>query len=216
MRKLERGKAPVCLSGYKYGRDSWADTTKKCRDEIRNQLAEMQGPFCAYCESYLDKNKHIEHFFRRGKADSPEKTFEWENLFSSCGHADSCGAYKDSKAKDVDLSKVCKPDSMNPANYLRFLSDGKIVPQAGLESDDAEIAKNTIKVFNLNRSSRLISKRRDAACIEQEEVEFYYQTAAEFEGDSEVAGLLQDMRTEALERINKTEHSAVLLQVWGF
>ena len=164
MRKLERGQAPVCLSRYKYGRDSWEVITQNesYKDDIWQQLTNMQNAFCAYCESRLhDRKRHIEHFFRR--ENFPQLTFDWGNIFGSCNEPDSCGNHKDNKAqRGIDLSKVCKPDIMNPVKYLLFLSDGNVMPRHGLEPADAEIAENTINVFNLSGSPKLVGKRRAA------------------------------------------------------
>lgn len=121
MRKLERGQAPRCLSNYKHGRDKWevVSTNPQYSEEVWRELNAMQGLFCAYCESSFKQRKHIEHFFRRGQV--PQKTFEWANLFGSCSESDSCGNYKDNKAPStIDLAKVCKPDIMNPVDYLFF------------------------------------------------------------------------------------------------
>nr|WP_275780867.1 retron system putative HNH endonuclease [Enterobacter hormaechei] len=49
----------------------------------------MQGGFCAYCECRLNR-KHVEHF--RPRKDFPALTFEWTNLFGSCGDTHKAGA----------------------------------------------------------------------------------------------------------------------------
>lgn len=219
MRKLARGQAPGCLSGYRHGRDNWNSTSKSCRDDIRDELKAMQGLFCAYCESRLGghNKRHIEHFYERDK--EPQMTFDWSNMFWSCNELDSCGNYKNAEAPtSTYLSKVCKPDIMNPTDYLLFVEDGSVVPKEGLSAADLEIAKNTIQVFNLNASSKLVGKRREAARVELPLAETYYQTASEFAGkeDLEMEQLLEDERNSNFARIENTEHSTVLLQVWGF
>ena len=87
-----------------------------------------------------------------------------------------------------------------------------------MSAADLEIAINTIQVFNLNGSSKLVGKRREAARIELPLAEIYYQTASAFLGaeDPEMEQLLDEERNNALARIDNAEHSAVLKQVWGF
>lgn len=218
MRKLKRGQAPRCLSKYRYGRDKWRalSTNAQYNAEVWRQLNNMQGHFCAYCESRLKQKKHIEHFFRC--RDVQQKTFDWSNLFGSCDEPDSCGKYKDNKAPvTIELSKVCKPDIMDPADYLFFADDGSVEPQSGLSPAGLEIAKNTIQVFNLNGSSKLVGKRREAARVELPLAEAYYQTASEFAGkeDLEMEQLLEDERSNNFARIGSSEHSAVLKQIWA-
>ncbi|MCK9237357.1 MAG: TIGR02646 family protein [Thiopseudomonas sp.] len=219
MRKLTRGQAPSCLSNYKHGRDKWevVSTNPQYNEEVWRKLSAMQGSLCAYCESRLKQKKHIEHFFRRGQV--PQKTFEWANLFGSCSQPDSCGNYKDNKAPStIDLAKVCKPDIMDSADYLFFADDGSVEARSGLSPADLEIAQNTIQVFNLNGSSKLVGKRREAARIELPLAEIYYQTASEYAGaeDLEMEQLLDEERSNNLARIESSEHSAVLKQVWSF
>ncbi|WP_350262660.1 hypothetical protein [Pantoea sp. BJ2] len=42
----------------------------------------MEGEFCAYYECRLNR-KHVEHFRPRSRFSA--LTFEWRNLFGSCG-----------------------------------------------------------------------------------------------------------------------------------
>lgn len=218
MRKLERGQAPRCLSNYKHGRDKWevVSTNPQYSEEVWRELNAMQGLFCAYCESSFKQRKHIEHFFRRGQV--PQKTFEWANLFGSCSESDSCGNYKDNKAPStINLAKVCKPDIMNPVDYLFFADDGSVEPQLGLSATDLEIAINTIQVFNLNGSSKLVGKRREAARRELPLAEDYFQVASDSAGtkDLEMEQFLESELSNNLARIESSEHSAVLKQIWA-
>lgn len=218
MRKLKRGQAPRCLSKYRYGRDHWGvvSTNTQYNAEVWRQLNNMQGHFCAYCESDLKQKRHIEHFFRC--RDVPQKTFDWSNLFGSCDEPDSCGKYKDNKAPvTIELSKVCKPDIMDPADYLFFADDGSVEPQSGLSPADLEIAQNTIHVFNLNGSSKLVGKRREAARRELPLAEDYFQVASDSAGtkDLEMEQFLESELSNNLARIESSEHSAVLKQIWA-
>lgn len=217
MRKLNRGAEPKCVGKHRRANSTWKElsTNRECNAEVWQHLEVMQGSFCAYCESYLHEGqRHIEHFYRR--RDVPQMTFEWANFFGSCDEPDSCGKYKDNKAsKAIDLAKVCKPDIMNPAEYLLFLSNGHVMPRGGLETANAEVAENTIKVFNLNGSPKLVGKRKEIMRAEQAVVDFYYEAAVESEGDSEIEAWLEEVQEEVRKRIKKAEHSAVLRQIWS-
>lgn len=216
MRKLNRGTEPKCVEKHRRAKSTWKElsTNRECNAEVWQHLETMQGSFCAYCESRLhERQRHIEHFFRR--SDVPRMTFEWANFFGSCDEPDSCGKYKDNKAlKTIDLAKVCKPDIMNPAEYLLYLPDGHVIPQYGLEPADAEIAENTIKVFNLSGSPKLVGKRREAMRSELPLVEAYFQTVNDCVGDPVLENLLDQELEGDLARINSSEYSAALRQVW--
>lgn len=217
MRKLHRGQTPNCLSKYRHGSDEWREISKntQCSAEIWQQIEDMQGSFCAYCESHFNNKKHIEHFFRR--RDLPQRTFDWTNLFGSCNEPSSCGGYKDNHApSSIDLSKVCKPDENDPADYLLFVENGNVVPKEGLSTEDIQIAENTIQIFNLNGSTKLVGKRREAARRELESAKSYFEVANDYAGsdDLDMKDLLENELKDNLARIEKEEHSVVLKQIW--
>lgn len=163
MRKLERTPAPACLGHYRHGANNWNDVTSEHKAEIWQQLEAMQGRFCAYCERNIrckPYDSHIEHFLRR--ANVPQKTFDWDNLFGSCNSKSTCGNHKDNKARHINPEQVCKPDMMDPADFLQFLPDGSVQPKPGIEANQQQIAENTIAVFNLNADPSLRGRRRAA------------------------------------------------------
>lgn len=149
MHFLVRSAAPACLSRFQNGRDNWDAITEADRREIWQQLNEMQGQLCAYCENDISgssKKRHIEHFRQRSRY--PQGTFDWSNLFGSCMQAKSCGRHKDKCAYQPE--DIIKPDRDNPEAFLQFLSDGKIVPRKGLSANDLHKAQETLRVFNLD------------------------------------------------------------------
>lgn len=217
MRKLNRGSAPACLNNYRHGRDSWGSVSPNDKEAIWTQITAMQANFCAYCESLLNnKKKHIEHFFRRSQ--TPQRSFDWSNIFGSCDEPDTCGRYKDNKAPStINLYDVCKPDEADPSIYFFFSGDGSVVPKEGLDTRQLNIAENTIQVFNLNGSAKLTGKRREAARKEQYAVDKYYQlirSSTTQDEDPELMQLFMEELNENLARINNEEHSAVLKQLW--
>jgi uncharacterized protein (TIGR02646 family) len=118
------------------------------RQEIKVALQVMQGSHCAYCERTVGSDGHIEHFRRR--ADHPELTFDWHNLFYSCSNPNSCGKFKDLRAKrPVPYLNLIDPCHDDPEDYFDFLSDGNIVPKANLSSSQKQKALTTIATFNL-------------------------------------------------------------------
>lgn len=210
MRKLERSDAPRCLSSYKHGRDKWdrSSPDANCRNQIWQQLNTMQNGFCAYCERSIERGKaHIEHFFRRHE--EPKRTFDWTNIFGSCHEHETCGNYKDNKAKNIDLKKVCKPDEVNPANFLEFLPNGKVQPRLGLVGREKEIAENTINVFHLNISG-LIGRRRITIQNERMQCQELLKALIEFPDDIE----LQQEKANRLAEIKNQEFYTARYTVW--
>lgn len=214
MRKLQRPLAPVCLKSYQYPINTWDDVPRQCKDEIRQQLRNMQQDYCAYCEGRINhrhNDSHIEHFRRRKRNEHPHKTFEWENLFNSCVHEDSCGRHKDNRpaGRQINMDKVCKPDETDPEKLLQFLSNGIVRAISTLTSQKEEIANNTITVFNLN-CSRLVNRRKTVASQEQTEAIALYELLQTYPDNP---WLLKQQKKE-LTRIKNTEFSTVRRQVW--
>lgn len=170
MHKLNRPNAPACLNNYQQGANTWCDVTGTDKNEIWQQLDAMQGKRCAYCEDALQEgNRHIDHFEQRSR--KPALTFSWTNLFGSCNKQDSCGIYKD--RQHYRPSDIIKPDVDDPEDYLRFLSDGRIVPREGLTPGALKKAKETLRVFNLDHD------RGPLRAMRKKHVAGYIQTAEE-------------------------------------
>lgn len=165
MRKLIRPlPEPQGLSDYDYNTTKWTKSTpsKKCRNSIWEQLDAMQGGFCVYCESIAIKgNGHIEHFFHKGQkpdGTTPYKylTFDWTNLFASCGlnSSNTCGHYKDLTGekgpKTYNPIDLIKPDVEDPKDFFIFLDTGVIQPKSNLCNTKLKRANETIRVLNLN------------------------------------------------------------------
>lgn len=167
---------PSCLSSYSYPAQTWKSFGGPCKVELRKALVELQGEpgitnsagaseygiRCAYCESSIFHDGHIEHFRRKNPEHFPELTFAWDNLFLSCGATTHCGHYKDAaNSKPYDPNDLVKPDIEDPRRLLFFSVQGSLHPREGLSATDQHRANETIRVFNLN-DPVLVAKRRKA------------------------------------------------------
>jgi len=169
MHKLNRPQViPNCLSKYQHGRDNWGTVTPVDKAIIWQKLTQMQGNLCAYCESGLKQDhKHIEHFRQKAGHIYPQGTFQWDNLFGSCNNPNSCGKYKDNRARPYLPNHLVKPDIEDPELYFQFVRDGSINVRRGLTNVDNNRAKETLRIFNLNslrqaRESATIGYRQTA------------------------------------------------------
>lgn len=160
MHKLERPAPPGCLAHYQRGPQDWQRISSAEKREIWEQLEVMQGKRCAYCEASLpEERRHIEHFRQRSRY--PQGTFQWGNLFGSCNKGDSCGRRKDKT--DYRYGDILKPDVDDPDDYLRFLSDGRIVPRSNLTERQRHRAEETLRVFNLDHERGALRQMRRSA-----------------------------------------------------
>lgn len=169
MHKLDRNtvEAPPCLSAYNYKTQSWDDFGGACKRSLRFALFQLQGIHgttsedaseyglrCAYCESAIRHEGHIEHFRRKNRKRPdgyPELTFNWDNLFLACGSKKHCGHYKDGpNSIPYDVDQILKPDIDDPEDFLYFHSSGEVRPRHNLKEVDEARATETIRVFGLN------------------------------------------------------------------
>lgn len=217
MKKLVRGDAPLCLAQFMHGRDNWSVISNNgLTNEIWAKLHIMQRGFCAYCECQLQEDntkRHIEHFIQKDR--NPSMTFDWDNLFGSCNNPNRCGKFKDEdpEAKKIDLTKVCKPDVMDPSELILFLNSGKVRAKTTLTPEKKEIADNTIAVFNLDGDSTLENSRKAAIAGEKSLADSYWEMLVNDDND-ELTELLETELSEALERIKAVQHSTALEHLW--
>ena len=166
MQKLNRPNVlePACLANYQHVHHNWDNVTSEDKAQIRQQLEQMQGRRCAYCEGSLDAlGNHIEHFRRKRQGHFPHLTFAWSNLYWSCDQKDSCGHYKDHGAGTYNVNDLIDPCADNPDTFFRFRTDDTINVRSGLEVSDKHKAEETLRVFNLNPHWGRLRNMRKAA-----------------------------------------------------
>jgi uncharacterized protein (TIGR02646 family) len=172
MRYLQRpNPGPVCLRAYDWRSEQWGGSPIKPNHDDRMmiwaELEAMQKSYCAYCEAKLKSDRHIDHFVARdyfggALVNGQKLTFEWSNLFGSCGHNDCCAHYKDdanNPYSSYNPTQLIKPDEEDPWNFLVFADSGFTEPREGLSASDYQRAKLTINVFNLNLARHVVQRK---------------------------------------------------------
>lgn len=208
MHKLERDRVaePTCLNDYDYRAHIWNDLSAECKQQVRKALTIMQGipgvtgqsdseygARCAYCESAIHAQGHIEHFRPKARDCYPELMFDWCNLFLACGATKHCGHYKGNRDPGVAL----KPDVDEPEACFHCHSSGEIRVRAQISSDGKQRAQQTCNLFNLNEPSL---KAKRCAAVKQ------YESAFLDELD-ELASWPTELRTDYLaEEIRATRY----------
>ncbi|MBN3214581.1 retron Ec78 anti-phage system effector HNH endonuclease PtuB [Pectobacterium polaris] len=151
---------PEILNNFDHKLHDWSSLTSNDKKEIWIELIKMQGKTCAYCERKIDLHKlgdkHIEHFKRKGIY--KELTFDWMNLFGSCGEKNRCGFFKDKQ--NYDEAHLLKADETDPNDFFHFSLTGDVVPRPNLSPNNELIAVETLRVFNLNPSNGGVKSER--------------------------------------------------------
>ncbi len=134
--KIPDGVLSKILNGYKH-------------KDVKQALINCSHGKCAYCESKSPGNYlEVEHF--APKQFYPELTLDWDNLLPSCK---KCNLYK--HTHDTVNDPIINPCVEDPEPFFEY-TFLKIYPSK--DAPDYELAKKTIEVCKLNRST-LIEQR---------------------------------------------------------
>ena len=76
---------------------------------------------CYICEMKDLQDPNVEHLLPHKNGKYPERKYDWENLFWSCGH---CNGVKQNRKYDEGVMDCCKED---PEEFLHFCLKGNDV-----------------------------------------------------------------------------------------
>lgn len=163
MHKFVKGQEPVDLETISRQYSTWKTFSSTPEHiQLGDALYDRQEHYCAYCETWIPQkaNGHIEHLERR--SDNPSRTFDWANMFFSCNHRDSCGNYKDNLKLRLRFNPadIVDPSREDPLDFFTYDATGGISARDEAHKVRAE---ETIRVFNLDKSTRLHNIRTNAA-----------------------------------------------------
>jgi uncharacterized protein (TIGR02646 family) len=169
MLAFKREHEPSCLEDNK---SKWTDAyvrrradddsasfqwNSACYQIILASLLGTTGRRCAFCDGPLgsESRETVEHF--HPKTLFPALAFDWDNLFPCC---DVC---QSSKREEFD------PALLNPClagyDFYDFFivnhKTGEICPSPAASPWDRLRARYTIELYNLNKDTRLLARRRE-------------------------------------------------------
>jgi uncharacterized protein (TIGR02646 family) len=142
---------------------------------VMQYLLNEQNFLCCYSELRADQeglSYHIEHV--ENKSQNPGRTFDYTNLAAGALESNDLGVFKGrgdevfgghSRGKMgvnsnmVDMARFVSPHQPDCHRFFAYLSDGRIVPAAGIDITDQDRAQYTIDTLNLN-SPFLMTRRR--------------------------------------------------------
>jgi uncharacterized protein (TIGR02646 family) len=120
-------------------------------------LLEMTNKHCAFCDYYPLSSDFfhppMEHFDPKSK--SPQKAYDWENLFPVCN---GC---TEEKGEKFDTNLI-KPDEEGYefAKYFKLIGDGRIEPNFPNYTLEGKKASITIETYGLNKRTDLRLERK--------------------------------------------------------
>lgn len=127
--------------------ESLAEETRKVngrydKQDVIEQLKEDFHNKCYICELKGLQDPNVEHLLPHKNGKYPERKFDWENLFWSCGH---CNGIKNNSKYDEGILDCCKSD---PEKSICFR----------LTNNDVAIAVSDPENEILSRTASLITE----------------------------------------------------------
>ncbi|MCM1145374.1 MAG: hypothetical protein NC318_00845 [Blautia sp.] len=145
------------------GRYDKPDVVERLKRDFHNK--------CYICEIKELQDPNVEHLLPHKNGKYPERKFDWENLFWSCGH---CNGIKNSGKYDAGIIDCCKQD---PEQYLTFhLRNDRV--DISTEQED-EVYKRTAtlitETFNLQNTGMRTYTSDERLRLLQKEMNILYK-----------------------------------------
>jgi uncharacterized protein (TIGR02646 family) len=160
MKQINKNTEPTTFANWKKQNSncSWSNFSKPDsthRDiyiQLRQKLIEEQEKMCCYCEVALkeERDAHIEHL--KDQDNHPNDRYNFNNLFASCQHNDSCGHKKDNGY----FNEMISPIDKKCQEKFTYTGAGSLISQ----DENDNFAKETIKLLGLN-CKRLKDRRKN-------------------------------------------------------
>lgn len=123
-------------------------------DVIRQLISDFHNK-CYICEMKDLQDPEVEHLLPHKNGKYPERKFDWENLFWSCGH---CNGVKNKDKYDEGILDCCREDP-EKAIHFRMKEDNVDVSAINTENRKAVLTAELIQeVFNIKNTGMRVYK----------------------------------------------------------
>lgn len=168
MVKIERSfPAPASLAreaGKANGKYDGQDVIEQLKTDFHNK--------CYICEMKGLQDPNVEHLLPHKNGRYPERKFDWENLFWSCGH---CNGIKNNSKYDDGIIDCCKNDPEKELSF--YLIDNDVIIKV---SDlNNEVQKRTAllvtEVFSIKNTGMRTYTSDERLKLLQKEMDILYK-----------------------------------------
>ena len=160
MKRIDKDSEPTSFTKWKLNNNNcrWSDFScpqsqyKDVYLSLRKELIKQQEKMCCYCEIALTEeiDAHIEHL--KDQHNHQNDKYNFNNLFASCQHNDSCGHKKGTGF----FNEMVSPLDNNCQCRFTYTGAGKVIPQ----DENDNFANATIELLGLN-CKRLKDRRKN-------------------------------------------------------
>ena len=217
MVKVERSfPAPDSLaeeSGKVNGKYDKQDVIEQLKQDFHNK--------CYICEMKGLQDPNVEHLLPHKNGRYPERKFDWENLFWSCGH---CNGIKNNRKYEEGTLDCCRQD---PEIYLSFrLNDNNVLVE--IKDPDNEIQKRTalliMETFSMKNTGMRTYTSTERLRLLQKEMDVLYKQLEKIHKNPGSKAALRTVRSllrresafAAFKRCYVREHAKEYPQLWQY
>lgn len=146
------------------GRYDKEDVIQRLKEDFHNK--------CYICEMKGLQDPNVEHLLPHKNGKYPERKFDWENLFWSCGH---CNGIKNNRKYEEGIMDCCKQD---PEKYFYFQVEGDdVVVEAAdpLDKMQERTALLIKEVFSMKNTGMRIYTSDEHLKLLQKEMSVLYK-----------------------------------------
>lgn len=147
-------------------------TGKYNSDDVIDALKQIFHGKCYICEMKDLQDGEVEHLLPHHNGAFPDRKFDWDNLFWSCGN---CNKLKNRHGYRGNIIDCCKDD---PEQYLNCIyENGNVLVRVRSTSTQAKMTAQLIyESFNLaNTGTRINATTIREQALRQEMVTFFQQ-----------------------------------------
>lgn len=191
------------------------------KQDVIEQLKQDFHNKCYICEMKGLQDPNVEHLLPHKNGRYPERKFDWENLFWSCGH---CNGIKNNKKYEEGILDCCRQD---PEIYLSFrLNDNNVLVE--IKGPDNEIQKRTalliMETFSVKNTGMRTYTSTERLRLLQKEMDVLYKQLEKIHKNPGSKAALRTVRSllrresafAAFKRCYVREHAKEYPQLWQY
>lgn len=187
MIKVERSyPAPVSLAIEKQKKKGKYD-----KEDVIKQLRKDFHDKCYICGLKELQDPQVEHLLPHKNGKYPDRKFNWDNLFWSCGH---CNGVKNQKIYEESILDCCKVD---PESLLKFRmkDDGvEVICEDSSNVQACATAKLCQEVFNIQNTGMRVYKSEIRFEKLTKEMNLLYGVLGEWKQDQKSKVVLRKLK----------------------
>lgn len=161
------------------------------KPDVVNQLKEDFNDKCYICEMNNLQDPEVEHLLPHENGKYPDRKFDWNNLFWSCGH---CNKVKNQKKYATGIIDCCVT---NPEEMIIFrLKDGNVeVVSKDVNNEKAVLTATLVyEVFNLKNTGMRVYKSDMRLKELNKEMNILYNNLQEYKKDPDSKVVMRKLK----------------------